>query len=322
MHLIVVEPMLSDVMTDKDQERQWWARLEAAAPDLTVEYLTNQTDLCERIAFADAVAGFISEPALARAGDRLQWVHSFAAGPQNQLYPAFLARKLRLTCSKGNGAVPLAEHAMMSMLVLARNLPAYFQSQQNAKWAQHLNLELAGKTCAILGAGNSARELAKRARAFGMRVHALKRRPQDLPDFDRVIGSDDLRGFLEGADFLVNTLPLTPVTANLIGAEQLGWMKPTAFYVCVSRGGIVNDEALIAALRQGRLAGAALDAHSQEPLPEDSPFWTLPNTIITPHDAAHCVGTHERGVEILIENVMRSHKGQDLVNVVDLNAGY
>jgi len=218
--------------------------------------------------------------------------------------------------------VPLAEHAMLSMLALARDLPAYFHSQQDAEWAPHLNIELAGKTCAILGAGNSAKELAIRARAFGMHVTALKRRPQDLPEFDRVCGIEDLRPFLEEADFLVNTLPLTPVTANLIGAQELAWMKPSAFYVCVSRGGIVNDDALIAALREKRLAGAGLDGHSEEPLPKDSPFWSLPNTIISPHDAAHCVGTHERGVEILIENMKLWHNGQDLINEVDMNAGY
>ncbi|MGH1465640.1 MAG: D-2-hydroxyacid dehydrogenase [Cognatishimia sp.] len=322
MHLLVVEPALSEVLADKEKERQWWAQLEGSATDLSVEYLTNQTDLRDRIAGSDAVAGFISEPALERATDRLQWVHSFAAGPQNQLYPAFLARNIKLTCSKGNGAVPLAEHAMLLMLALARDLPTYLHNQQDTRWVRHLNIELTGKTCAILGAGNSAKELATRARAFGMRVIALKRRSESLPEFDQVFGTEQLQAFLKSADFLVNTLPLTPHTTNLIGAKELACLKSTAYYVCVSRGGIVADDALIAALRNKQIAGAGLDAHTQEPLPNDSPYWTLANTIISPHDAAHCVGTHERGVRILIENMKRLHSDQELLNIVDTEAGY
>lgn len=321
MKLVIVDPPLAEVLPDPAQRRIWWQRLETARADLIVEFAEDQNDLAARIGQADAVAGHIGEAACANATERLNWVHSFAAGPQNQLFPEFLRLGVTLTCSKGNGAVPLAEHAMLMILALARNLPSYLAAQSGARWERHLNMELAGKTCAILGAGYSATELARRARAFGMRVTGLKRDPRPLPDFDEVIGAAELRRFLEGADVLVNTLPLTPRTWAMIGARELAWLRPSALYVCVSRGGIVEDDALVDALRNGRLAGAGLDAHTEEPLPRDSPYWGLLNTIVTPHDAAHCAGTHERGLEILIDN-LRRYGREELRNVVDVAAGY
>lgn len=319
MRLLVVDPMLPKVTKDVAELEACWERLRASRPDLAVEFV-DQSDLPERIGTAHAVAGFVPPEALQRA-EQLNWVHSWAAGPQDQLYSEFVTSGVTLTCSKGNGAIPLAEHAMLLMLALARDLTAYGQAQQRHAWEPHLNAELAGSVCAILGGGNAARELARRAKAFGMRVLIYRRTGGDLPEADQVYFGHQLGPLLEQADWLVNTLPRTIQTIGLIGAPELGLLKRSARYICVSRGGVVDDEALISALREGRIAGAGLDAHLIEPLPEDSPYWDLPNTIVTPHDAAHCKQTHMRGFEILIDNLAR-YGVQPLRNVVDPAAGY
>lgn len=319
MHLLVVEPMLPEVVQDARELEAFWDRLRTARPDLSVEF-AEQAALPDLIATADAVAGFVQPEAL-RHAVRLKWVHSWAAGPQDQLYPEFITSGVTLTCSKGNGAIPLAEHTMLLMLALARDLAAYGRAQQRHAWEPHLNAELAGSVCAILGGGNAARELAVRAKAFGMKVLVYRRTDGALPEADHVYSGDQLGVFLQQADWLINTLPRTSQTIGLIGAPELGLLKRSAHYICVSRGGVVDDEALISALREGRIAGAGLDAHLIEPLPEDSPYWDLPNTIVTPHDAAHCQQTHMRGFEILIENLERFGV-QPLRNVVDQAAGY
>lgn len=319
MRLLVVEPMLPKVVHDPRQLEAFWDRLKSARSDLTVEF-AKQAALPDVIATADAVAGYVQPEAL-RHASRLKWVHSWAAGPQDQLYSEFVTSGVTLTCSKGNGAIPLAEHAMLLMLALARDLAAYSQAQKHHAWEPHLNAELAGSVCAILGGGNAARELAVRAKAFGMKVLIYRRTGGDLPEADQVYTGDQLAALLEQADWLVNTLPRTNKTIGLIGAHELGLLKRSARYICVSRGGVVDDEALIGALQQGRIAGAGLDAHLIEPLAADSPFWTLPNTIVTPHDAAHCKQTHMRGFEILVDNLAR-YGVQPLRNVVDPAAGY
>ena len=322
MHVLIVQPQLDKVVADPEGRQAWRRQLESAAPDDTFEYLAKDAELPARIADADVVAGHVSPEALAQATDRLKWVHSWAAGPDRQLYQAFLDSDITLTCSKGNGAVPLAEHAMMLMMMLQRDAVRWLDEQRARIWNHRPHEELANKTCAIIGTGHSGVDLALKAKAFHMRVIGMRRSGEPAPHFDRMYRRDELHDFLREADFVVVTAPRTPETLGMLGAAEFAAMKPTAYYVCFSRGGIADDDALLDAIVTGKIAGAGLDAHGTEPLPPDSPFWDAPNTIITPHNGATTPGTHRRGLQMLIENLKRYRAGEPMINVVEKQAGY
>jgi phosphoglycerate dehydrogenase-like enzyme len=156
-----------------------------------------------------------------------------------------------------------------------------------------------------------------------MRVLGLRRRPeQSVPGVERMYGPRDVTAFVAEADFVVVTAALTPHSRGLLGRAAFRAMQPTAFYVCVSRGGIAADDALLTALREGWIAGAGLDAHAVEPLPPDSPFWSLPNVIVTPHNGATTDPTQRRGVDVFVDNLARFVAGEPLRCIVDKHAGY
>ena len=322
MHVLLVQPQLDKVILDAEGRSAWRRRLEAAVPDDTFEYLDDPEALTRRIGDADVVAGSVPPEALARAPAKLKWVHSWAAGPDKQLYEAFVESDIQLTCCKGNGAVPLAEHAIMLMLMLQRDAVGWIDDQRAHAWNHRPHGELNGKTCAIIGTGHSGTDLALKAKAFHMNVIGMRRSGAEAPNFDRMYRRDQLHDFLAEADFVVVTAPRTPETTGMLGAAEFKAMKPTAYFVCFSRGGIADDDALLEAILERRIAGAGIDAHGQEPLPKDSPFWDAPNTIITPHNGATTPDTHQRGLDMLIENLGRYRAGKPLLNVVEKRAGY
>jgi phosphoglycerate dehydrogenase-like enzyme len=322
MHVLIVQPQLDKVVVDPEGRRTWRKQLEASSPDDTFEYLATDAELPARIAKADVVAGHVSAEALAQATDRLRWVHSWAAGPDRQLFRAFVDSDIVLTCCKGNGAVPLAEHAIMLMLMLQRDAVRWLDEQRAQVWHHRPHEELAGKTCAIIGTGHSGVDLALKAKAFHMRVVGLRRRGEPAANVDRMYRREELHDFLAAADFLVVTAPRTPETLGMLGEAEFAAMKPGAYYICFSRGGIADDAALFDAIVSGRIAGAGLDAHGEEPLRPGSPFWNAPNTIITPHNGATTPGTHRRGLEMLIENLRRYRSGEPMINLVEKAVGY
>lgn len=301
-------------------EKQF-AELREVAPGADFHLLGEDEKLEEQIVDADIAAGSIPPAALANARS-LKWVHSWAAGPNSQLYPAMVESDVVLTCSKGNGAVPLAEHAMMLMLMLNRNAMRWIRAQAERKWDPFMHDELAGKTCAILGTGYSGQDLAAKAKAFHMRTVGLRRSAEETPGFDKMYAQGQLHEFLAEADYLVVTAPNTPETQGMLGEAEFRAMKPTACYLCYSRGGIADDDVLLRALREKWIAGAGLDAHGTEPLPEDSPFWDIENVIITPHNGATTPATKRRGYEVFRDNMRCWMAGENLINVVDKRLGY
>jgi phosphoglycerate dehydrogenase-like enzyme len=297
------------------------AELKAIAPEADVAFFGKQAEMEAAVGDADIVAGQLSPDALAR-GRRLKWVHSWAAGPNTQLYPEFVASPVVLTCSKGNGAIPLAEHAMMLMMMLNRNALRWVDAQRGRKWDAFFHGELNGLTVGIIGAGYSGTDLALKAKAFHMRVLGLRRNDGHGANFDRMYPREQLHAFLAACDFVVVTAPKTPETTDMLGESEFRAMKPSAFYVCFSRGGVANDAALYRALTEGWIAGAGLDAHGVEPLPADSPFWDAPNTIVTPHNGATTLETKARGYRIFADNLRRYVAGEPLINIVDKQLGY
>jgi phosphoglycerate dehydrogenase-like enzyme len=297
------------------------AQIRAAAPGADVRYFDNRHDLEAQIEEAEVVAGGLSAAALARA-KKLKWVQSWAAGPNELMYPEFVASPVVATSCKSNGAIPLAEHAMMLMIMLNRDMPRWMRAQAERRWDNWNHPELNGLTCGIIGLGYSGQDLALKCQAFHMRVLGIRNTPQPTPHVDELFTHDRLHEFLGQSDFVVVTAPLTDETRGMLGEAEFRAMKPSAYYICFSRGGIADDVALLRALQEGWIAGAGLDAHGVEPLPPDSPFWDAPNTLITPHNGASTPATRQRGVDIFIENLRRYVAGEPMVNLIDKTRGY
>jgi phosphoglycerate dehydrogenase-like enzyme len=302
-----------------DAERE---RLRAAATLAELSFGERVDAVREVISEAD---GWIGAPPgdLLDLAPRLRWLHSPAAGVDKDLTPRVRESDVILTSSAGNGGIPLAEHAVMLMLMLSRSASRWFEAQQKRVWDRFVHGELNGKTVGIVGLGNAGSDLALKARAFHMRVLGLRRRTHlPAPNVDRVYSRDELTEFLTETDFVVVTAPRTTETAGLFDRTAFAAMKPSAYFICISRGGIADDEALLDALRRGVIAGAGLDAHGVEPLSPDSEFWRLPNVIVTPHNGATTAETAQRGLDIVVENLRRFVNGEPLLNVVDKAAGY
>jgi len=271
---------------------------------------------------AVAIAGTLSGSDL-QAATNLEWVHSWAAGANSDLVPEMIASPVTLTSSVGNGAVPLAEHSMLLMMMLNRDVPRWAKAQEQHVWDRFTHGELKGATVGIVGLGHAGADLALKAKAFHMRVLGVRRRADiSVEGVDRMYAQEDLLEMLPECDFVVVTAPITPGTAGMFGAAQFAAMKSTAYFICISRGGIAEDDALLRALETESIAGAGLDAHGIEPLPPQSPFWDLPNVIVTPHNGATTAATARRGVEIYLDNLRRFVAGERLVNLVDKAAGY
>ncbi len=297
------------------------AQIRAATPGAEVRHFASQEELEAQIEEAEVVAGNLSPAALARA-KRLKWVQSWAAGPDALMYPEMRASDILCTSCKSNGAIPLAEHAIMLMLMLNRDALRWHRAQEAGRWESRPHGELNGLTCGIIGLGYSGQDLALKCKAFHMRTLGLRRTAVPTPNIDELFTHDRLHDLLAQSDFVVVTAPRTPETVGMLGEAEFRAMKPTAYYICFSRGGIADDAALLRALQEGWIAGGGLDAHDQEPLPPDSPFWSLPNAIVTPHNGATTPQTRQRGVDIFVENLRRYQAGRELVNVIDKQAGY
>ncbi|MER7245704.1 D-2-hydroxyacid dehydrogenase [Kribbella sp. NPDC000426] len=294
------------------------AYVEAAAgsPIRFVDSLDDAADVFGEMA---AVVGHVSPDVLAKA-PKLRWAHSPSAGVDSDLTPEMRASSVVLTSSAGNGGIPLAEHSMLLMLMLSRDVPRWMRAQAEHRWDHYRHAELAGRTVGIYGLGNSGIDLAQKAKAFHMRTLGVRRRPdQPSPYVDELCDLDHL---LAESDFVVVTVPRTPTTAGVFDRDAFARMKPSAYFICISRGGIADDDALLEALRTGQIAGAGLDAHGVEPLPPESPFWSLPNVIVTPHNGATSDGNLRRSREIVAENIRRFVAGEPLHNVVDKIHGY
>lgn len=301
-------------------ERQ--ERIREAAGGARVEFVDNLDDAAHLLPEATAIAGGAKQGTLAHA-PHVRWVHSWAAGPDADLTDEVRISDVQLTSSVGNGAVPLAEHSMMLMLMLNREAMRWVDAQTERRWDRFTHDELNGKTVGLFGVGHAGADLALKAKAFHMEVLGCRRRPEiDVEHVDRMYGLEDLHEFLSQCDVVVVTAPRTPQTAGVFDEAAFRAMKDTAHFICISRGGIADDDALLRALTEGWIAGAGLDAHGIEPLPEDSPFWTAPHTIVTPHNGATTGATAERGFEIFLDNLERFVAGRALNNVVDKVAGY
>ena len=337
---IALSPILSARYRSRDLER-----IRAAAPGaqlvtVSVEGLADgPLDDVEVM-----LRGWLSSDAfdrlLARA-PHLAWVHSATSGVERALTPASRERGLVVTNARGVFSRPIAEYVLMMILAVSRRLPQLLELQRERTWQPLEGAELRDVTVGIVGLGSIGRAVGALATAFGCRVVAIRRRPasegeeprggeaEDGEDrsfgevmLDRVGGPETLPELLGESDFIVLAAPLTAETEEMINAETLAMVKPGAWLINVARGRLIDERALLRALRDGPLGGAVLDTFRDEPLPPMSSFYDLPNVIVTPHTAWSSGRVLDRSVELFCDNLRRFAKGEPLLNVVDPAAGY
>lgn len=304
-------------------------RLGREFPGHTFLHAANETETRRLLPEAEVMfSSEIDQPLLAVAS-RLKWIHSPAAGVGGMLFPEMVASPVIITNSRGVSADTMAEHTVAATLALFRNLPLAVVRQQQHVWAQDEisargNRTIAGAHVLVVGLGAIGSAIARKMAALGARVSGIRRhaRSSAAEGVSEVATSDRLRELLPQADVVVISAPHTSETKGLIGRHALGVMKPGAVLVNVSRGRLVDEPALAAALQEGRLAGAALDVFEREPLPADSPLWELPNVLITPHTSGFRPDHWDVMTDLFVENLRRYDTGHDLLNVVDKQAGY
>ncbi len=256
-----------------------------------------------------------------RKAPRLKWLHVFNAGVDHPIYTEMLERGVRLTTSSGAASVPIAQTAILGLLALARDFSHWLAAHHRREWSPRTGdaapRDLKGQVAVILGLGKIGSEIAHLARALGLTVIGVRRGPRKPEDpVDELHPPAALPSLATRCDWLVIACPLTPETRGLVDAALIARLPPGARVINIARGEIVNEPALIAALRDGRLAGAYLDVFETEPLPPSSPLWDLPNVIVTPHNAGASAGNDGRVLEIFLDNLVRWHRGEALVNEV------
>ena len=265
---------------------------------------------------------------LLQLAPRLRWVQSTSSGIGWSLIQHGLhASDLIVTNAAGIHVVPLTEFCLMAMLMWVKRLGLTIQMQAERRWERFHGTTLRGKTLGIIGLGAIGKELGRSSRALGMSVEGVKATlPMDMPaeefHVDRIRSIDQLRQLLPGLDFVVACLPLTPRTRMLIGAEEFALMRPSAYFVNIGRGATVDEDALIRAIEEQRIAGVALDVVAREPLDPASPLWTLPNVLISPHSASTVDTENRLLTELFCDNLGRYLDGRPLRNVVDKQRGY
>lgn len=278
----------------------------------------TRDELQRRIGEADVlvVSGLWHDDLLYGAG-RLHYIQSIGAGTDQFPRERLRERGIRLASASGVNARAVAEHAMALILALARRLPEARDNQKRHFWRGMIGDlavredELGGKTLVVVGLGAIGGRLAQLAKSFEMRIVALRRDPgAGAGAADLALGMERLGEALPEADFLALACPLTPETEHLIDDAALAQMKPSAFLINVARGRVVHEAALIAALRAGQIAGAALDVTAEEPLPQSSPLWDMPNVLVTPHTAGETRRYEDNVLDILFDNLDRLWRGE------------
>lgn len=304
--------------------------LAARFPDVRFDVPRDAAEADRLLPGADVVLGFAVRRDNFDQAARLRWIHATSAGVGSLLFPELVESPVRLTNGRGLHATAMAEHALAVLLAFARKLHLARDAQGERRWTQEALWtgtppfgQLDGATLGLVGLGAVGAAVAVRARALGMRVIAVRRRPAEPPaPADAQWGPERLDEMLAAADAVVLCPPLTPATRGLLDAARLARLRPHAVLVNLGRGALVDEPALVEALRAGRLAGAALDVTREEPLPAGSPLWSLPQVILTPHVSGLGPRYWERAMDQFADHLRAFLDGRPLPNLVDKRAGY
>jgi len=306
------------------------ARIRECWPEMRVLHLPNYDGLNPELPDTDIFVGFSLRPEQFANARKLKWLHSTAAGVGQLMYPELRRSRIEVTNASGVHTIPMTEHILGMLVTLARRFPDCSRYQLQARWAQQelwdspvRPRELHGQILLLIGFGAIGCAVAKAVRPLGMRVWAVTRSGKgDRELAEKIVPAVKLLEVLPEADFVVLAAPETPETRQMIGARELAAMKASAYFINLARGALVVEPALIAALENHKIAGAALDVASQEPLPPASPLWKLENAFITPHMSAASDQLWPRQTDLLLTNLDLWFRGRELLNRVDLERGY
>ena len=315
MRLLIVLTLPPDVT------EQYRARLAQKFPQIEIEVAPNAERAAAALPQADMLLTFGQMMKNLKLGlegaDRLKWVQALGTGLDGITDQPALKPAVTVTSLHGVHGAPVSEAALAGMLALARDLPGFVRAQDERAWKRWPAKLLQDKTCGILGIGVIAEALAPKCKALGMRVIGVTSAPRQVAGFDSVRPVADLLNVLPEVDHFVLLTPYSKATHRMIDAEVFSAMKPTAFLINLARGGVVDEPALIDALRAKKIAGAALDVFETEPLPQDNPLWTFNNVIITTHQGGFCDTYVDLAMPVLEHN-MRCFLGGDLKGMMNV----
>jgi phosphoglycerate dehydrogenase-like enzyme len=334
--------ILSTVGLTEAQRRQ----IEGAAPDAQIvdRRCRSQAEMVEAVeGGCDVLFGFRVPDELVRRSPGLKWVQLLSAGADHIMKGELAARStIAVTNSSGIHSTPIAEYTIGSMLAWSHGLHITLRAQMRREWKRNSQFmdtvdSMRGKALGVIGYGSIGRETARIAQALGMTVLALKRNPDDHRDSGwnppgvgdpegripaRWYGPSDCAAILRESDYVTVTLPMTPHTRQFIGRDEIAAMRPNAYLVNIGRGEVIDQAALIEALREGRVGGAGLDVFEREPLEAESPLWEMENVILSPHMSGAFKDYNGACCEVFAANLARYTKGQPLLNQVDRALGY
>lgn len=297
--------------------------IHVVCPDATVT-VCRESELAAHLSTADILIAW-GQTNIDRhlpCAPHLRWIHSLSAGVETILSPSVQTSPILLTNVRGIHGIPMSEHVLGMMLAFSRGMAGFTRQQESALWNRLPLTELYNKTLCIVGLGSIGREIAKRAKAFNMRVVATKRTLTEELFVDELCTADELDRLLAESDYVVLTVPQTPDTFGLFDYERICRMKPSAMLINVARGTIVSENDLVRALQENKIAAAALDVFTAEPLPASSPLWQMDNVLITPHCAAISPLYLDRAIQCFCENLSLYLEGKPLRNLIDKTRGY
>ena len=316
------------VVLDSEADREFVAELRNSFPSVNFCQAPTKADQVREIPDAEVLFGAIT-PAVFEAARKLRWCHFVGAGfdPLVRGNPAFVASDVVLTNAPGTHAMAMADHVMGMILMFAHRMVDMLDDQRAHRWDVHKYRaqirELEGTTMGLLAVGSIGRAVAVRAQAFGIRVYGVDLKPMKPPEgVAEVWTLEGLERLLRISDWFVVTAPLTDGTEGLLNRERIGQLKQGSHLIVISRGGIVDETAVVEGLRSGSIAGAGFDAVETEPLPDESPLWDMPNVLISPHVSGDSPQTWERRYRIFKDNLARYLKGDPLLHICDKRAGF
>jgi phosphoglycerate dehydrogenase-like enzyme len=282
----------------------------------------KQKPSAEQMARTEVLMAYAVPPGLLPAMPRLRWAQAMTAGIEGWLALPDLPAELTLTCARGTHRESMPENIVGALLYAAKPYAAAAENQRRGQWVPLVAQPLAGKTLGILGLGAIGREVARIAGALGLRVVGTRRRPEPMADIAEVFPAERTPEVLAQSDFVLLLLPATPKTESFIDEERLAMMKPGAWLLNFGRGQLIRDEALVAAVKAGRIAGAVLDVFRQEPLPAGHPFWSTERIVVLPHIGGPHPQRDRFVARLFVDNLRRFVDGEPLREVVDREAGY
>jgi D-2-hydroxyacid dehydrogenase (NADP+) len=295
-------------------------RLQAQFPNLKFMLFHKAAEVDRDLSDIDVMIMFGIEirDQMLRDAPRLKWIQSLATGVDHFLRCPSLRRDVLITSGRGIHGVPMREHVLYLMLAISHDAKRQVEDQQQHVWQRRLWTTLYGKTAVIAGTGIVGAAIGEMLQAFGMRVIGVSRMPRQVRGFDEILPNERLREAASKADYLINVLPAAPENFGIFDAALFDAMKPNAYYISAGRGQTVDETALIAILRERRIAGAAFDVFVTEPLPPESPFWTLPNVFITPHVGGYVVEYEDFIMPLIVDNMRLFLAGRldDMANIV------